>query len=110
MQTIFSQTPAASLKAGGSEPLAAAAACLEEALDHQRLEGLADADLQRLMAALIRISGAKSQMEEGWAPLAIDDPAALPTATEVMATVSQILRAVDLQVFELGMWQSWTGR
>ena len=32
------------------------------------------------------------------------------TSTDVMTTASGLLRAADLQVFELGMWQSWTGR
>jgi hypothetical protein len=27
-----------------------------------------------------------------------------------MITASGLLKAADLQVFELGMWQSWTGR
>jgi len=30
--------------------------------------------------------------------------------TDVMITASGLLKAADLQVFELGMWQSWTGR
>ena len=32
------------------------------------------------------------------------------TATDVMTTASGLLRAVNLAVFELGMWQSWSGR
>ena len=32
------------------------------------------------------------------------------TATDVMITASGLLKAADLAVFELGMWQSWTGR
>ena len=32
------------------------------------------------------------------------------SATDVMVTASGLLRAADLAVFELGMWQSWTGR
>jgi hypothetical protein len=31
-------------------------------------------------------------------------------ATEAMLVVSAILKAVNVQVFELGMWQSWSGR
>jgi hypothetical protein len=30
--------------------------------------------------------------------------------TTVMLTASALLRAANLEVFELGMWQSWTGR
>jgi hypothetical protein len=32
------------------------------------------------------------------------------SATDVMITASGLLKSADLQVFELGMWQSWTGR
>ncbi len=32
------------------------------------------------------------------------------TATEAMLAVSAIMKAVNVQVFELGMWQSWSGR
>ena len=32
------------------------------------------------------------------------------SATDVMVTASGLLKAADLAVFELGMWQSWTGR
>jgi hypothetical protein len=30
--------------------------------------------------------------------------------TEIMTTTSGLLKAANLAVFELGMWQSWTGR
>ena len=30
--------------------------------------------------------------------------------TEVMVAASGLLKAANLAVFELGMWQSWTGR
>jgi hypothetical protein len=32
------------------------------------------------------------------------------TPTDVMVTASKLLKSANLQVFELGMWQSWTGR
>jgi hypothetical protein len=28
----------------------------------------------------------------------------------VMVTVTAMLKAVNLQLFELGMWQAWSGR
>ena len=37
-------------------------------------------------------------------------PADAVTATEVMGTVTAMLKAVNLQVFELGMWQAWAGK
>ena len=35
---------------------------------------------------------------------------ALRGATDVMVAASGLLKAANLAVFELGMWQSWTGR
>jgi hypothetical protein len=32
------------------------------------------------------------------------------SATEVMTVVSRMLRSTGIEVFELGMWQAWTGR
>ena len=32
------------------------------------------------------------------------------TSTDIMTTASGLLKAANLAVFELGMWQSWTGR
>jgi hypothetical protein len=32
------------------------------------------------------------------------------TSTDIMVTASGLLKAGNLAVFELGMWQSWTGR
>ena len=31
------------------------------------------------------------------------------SGTEAMILCGALLKAVDLQVFELGMWQSWSG-
>ena len=32
------------------------------------------------------------------------------SSTDIMTTASGLLKAANLAVFELGMWQSWTGR
>jgi len=32
------------------------------------------------------------------------------TATEVMVTVTAMMKAVNVQLFELGMWQAWSGK
>jgi hypothetical protein len=32
------------------------------------------------------------------------------SSTDVMVSASGLLKAANLAVFELGMWQSWTGR
>jgi hypothetical protein len=63
--------------------------------------------MQALMGALCRVYS--SQVENGakYTPIA-EGQAVSPTS--VMVTASGLLRAANLAVFELGMWQSWTGR
>ena len=36
-------------------------------------------------------------------------PGAAPTATAVAISASALLSAAELEVFELGMWQAWSG-
>ena len=69
---------------------------------------LADEDVQALLAAAVRIYA--DRMEEREAPLAAFPPGAGITATQAMVATTAILKAVNVQLFELGMWQSWTGR
>jgi hypothetical protein len=68
--------------------------------------GLSDAELQRSFAALVR-EYARRADEEKISPFPPDHEI---TATEAMITVSAILSATGLQLFELGMWQAWSGR
>jgi hypothetical protein len=32
------------------------------------------------------------------------------TATDAVVTITAMLKAVNVQLFELGMWQAWSGR
>jgi hypothetical protein len=63
--------------------------------------------MQALMAALCRVYGA--QVENGARHTPIPEGQVV-SPTGVMLTASGLLRAGNLAVFELGMWQSWTGR
>jgi hypothetical protein len=72
------------------------------------LAGLQDADLQVLLAAVIREYAERAETRDE--PLPALPPESAVTATEAMLAVSAILKAVNIQVFELGMWQSWSGR
>ena len=65
-----------------------------------------DAEVQTMLANAVRLYAACASERE----LAAFPADAALTATEVMVTVSAMLKAVNLQVFELGMWQSWSGR
>ena len=68
---------------------------------------VSDVDIQSLLARAVRLYAERA--EQGDAPPAFANSAAV-TATEVMVTVTAMLKAVNLQVFELGMWQAWSGR
>ena len=67
-----------------------------------------DAEIQALLAEAVRLYAERAAERETGLPAFPPDTAI--TATEVMLTTSAMLKAVNLQVFELGMWQSWAGR
>ena len=80
---------------------------LERALAGGRRDALSTEALQALMAAACKTYAAQIEAGEQLLPLPERGGA---TATEVMITASGLLKAANLAVFELGMWQSWTGR
>ena len=63
--------------------------------------------MQTLMTALCRVYAA--QVENGAKHTPIPEGQVV-SPTGVMLTASGLLRAANLSVFELGMWQSWTGK
>ena len=67
-----------------------------------------DADIQAMLADAVRLYAERVAERDGALP-AFPAGAAV-TATEVMVTVTAMLKAVNLQVFELGMWQAWSGK
>jgi hypothetical protein len=86
-----------------SERLAAA---LEQSIVDDKLDTVSAAALQKLMAAACRLYRARREAGEDFTPV----PRNSISATDVMVTASGLLRSADLAVFELGMWQNWTGR
>jgi hypothetical protein len=100
--------PASATIGGEADVLAAASRVLLSAVAEDRLDRIPSDAVQQLLAAVVRAYSGKVQAGE---PLLPFDPASLPLSpTDVMITASGLLRAADLQVFELGMWQSYTGR
>ena len=93
--------------AAGSAEAKRLAAELERALASGRRDLLSTEALQALMAAVCKTYAAQIEAGEQLLPLAQRGGA---TATDVMITASGLLKAANLAVFELGMWQSWTGR
>ena len=63
--------------------------------------------MQALMGALCRVYAAQVESGAKFTPIAEGQ---VVSPTGVMVTASGLLRAANLAVFELGMWQSWTGR
>ena len=80
---------------------------IERALASGRRDVLSTEALQALMAAVCKTYAAQVEAGEDLLPLPQRGGA---TATDVMITASGLLKAANLAVFELGMWQSWTGR
>ena len=63
--------------------------------------------MQTLMGTLCRVYSAQVENGAKYTPIAEGQ---VVSPTGVMVTASGLLRAANLAVFELGMWQSWTGR
>jgi hypothetical protein len=66
-----------------------------------------DATIQEMLARAVRLYAERAAEREGGLPAFAAEAV---TATDVMVTATAMLKAVNLQVFELGMWQSWSGR
>ena len=91
---------------GASADAKRLAAMLERSIVDGKLDLVTAEALQALIAAACRVYGARAEAGEQFTPV----PRHSISATDVMVTASGLLRAADLAVFELGMWQSWTGR
>ena len=82
------------------------AALIESGLARGELDKVQPHAQQALAAALCRLYAANHEMGERYPILTAQG--APVTATDVMVMCGALLKAVDLQVFELGMWQSWS--
>jgi hypothetical protein len=69
--------------------------------------GLSNEALQQVLAGAVHAYAVR--IEEG-AQFSPFPPRRHVTATDVMVMSTAMLKAVGLQLFELGMWQAWTGR
>jgi hypothetical protein len=83
------------------------AAAMERALAAGRSDALSSQAFQALTAALCRTYAA--QIEAGGDIMPLPKKASI-APTDVMVMASGLLKSANLAVFELGMWQSWTGR
>ena len=104
-------TPPTKSAPGTMQNVSASAEKLAAEIDRALAEGRTDVltldAIQALMAAACRSYSAQVEASGNFPPLATRSRV---TSTDVMVTASGLLKAANLAVFELGMWQSWTGR
>jgi hypothetical protein len=99
-------TPNIAVADGASVDAKRVAVTLERGIVDGKLDVVTTEALQALIAAACRVYSARIEAGEQFTPV----PRNSISATDVMVTASGLLRSADLAVFELGMWQSWTGR
>ena len=104
--TLRPVKPSVAVANGASVEAKRVAATLQRSIVDGNLDVVAADALQALIAAACRVYTARREAGEDIAPVAKNSI----SATDVMVTASGLLRAADLAVFELGMWQNWTGR
>jgi hypothetical protein len=83
--------------------IAALASELESVIADGRTGEIERAALQRLVGAAVRVYSAKAELEGGFPAV----PRGSLTATDAMIASSALLASANVQVFELGLWQSW---
>lgn len=98
----------------GAHPSAAAAApdagvlaerfsaALEQALTAGNLDAIQDEQLRRAFAALVKVYAAKAELTEGEELQPVERGAI--TATETVVTACALIRAADLNLFDVAMW------
>jgi hypothetical protein len=72
----------------------------EHALQSGQLDGVSDAELQRVMTAAVRLYAAKAESDTPRAVVTSE----LVTPTDIVVTVSALIRAVGLNLWDVSMW------
>jgi hypothetical protein len=103
---LLEDSPAAADDQALAAAAADLAASLEAAVAAGRAGALPDEAMRPLMTALIKVHAAK--FDEGQRPVLIDACGGV-SATAVLVATSALMKAANLEIFELGMWQSWSG-
>jgi hypothetical protein len=82
------------------------AASLEATVCAGQAGAVSDDAMRALMTALIKVYATK--FDEGQRPALLPADSGV-SATAVLVTTSALMKASNLEIFELGMWQSWSG-
>jgi hypothetical protein len=80
---------------------AAFCAAADEALRKGTPEAIPDENLQRILSAAVRLYAAKAEDRAGELPMFGDRPV---NATEAVTAICAMMRAADLNFFDLQMW------
>jgi len=70
-------------------------------------ERVSDGTLQDLMAAVIHAYVQRVESRETEEVLPPFRPDSTVTATEIVVLVTELMKAADVEIFELGMWQGF---
>ena len=84
-----------------SSAASAFAEAAQRALASGAAAQIASADLERVLTAAVKLYAAKAEAEAPPPPPVSADRI---TPTEVVVVVSEMMRAVDLNLFDLSMW------
>jgi len=79
----------------------------ERALASGRPADVSDADLERVMTAAVRLYAAKTETDQ---PPAQPITPSMVTPTDIVVTVSDMIRAAGLNLWDLSMWFNRTKR
>lgn len=80
---------------------------LNKLLTEGATDNVPDQAVQQLMTTAVKLYASKREAGAQFSPFVGDDSV---TTTEVLTTVTKMLSAVDVELFELGMWQLWGNR
>ena len=106
---MSSPEPSPDTEGGNAALDAAADTALRAALDllrNEETKSVSDETIQKLMTAGARLFAAKIMLEERYFLPFVPEAPATVTATDVVTTVSEMLRQADLNTFDLSMWFS----
>ena len=91
-----------------NEQLACAALALMEASEQDGPERVINADaLQLVLTAAVRALASRHRAGDALEPFGTHDLLHAPTATDVAIVVTAMLESAGIEIFELGLWNSW---
>lgn len=81
------------------------AAVFAQTIEEDRLSDIPDDSLGQLFASVVRLYAAKAQIGNPPLPFARNSGI---TATDVMIGATAMLEGVNVPLFDLALWQSWS--